>query len=185
LHLACRNGYADIVHILLQHGADVDSRCNEDLTPLYSACFYGHTEVARQLLLHNASVNCRNKRNGYTPLLLAARNNHHDLLKVLLADNVDGSSSQIDGRSALHWTCYHGNIEITKLLMTRGLCCPNARDSIGNTPLHYACQRGMSTVVYYMIQTGSVNVEIKNNDGKLPRDLAVQSDNLELMMFLV
>ena len=46
LHIASREGHADTVRALLQLGAKVDVKNNENgVTPLHSAAFRGHNEV--------------------------------------------------------------------------------------------------------------------------------------------
>lgn len=65
LHAAADAGNADIVGILLAHGAQVDAQCDGGWTPLMRACNGGFVEVARILLTAGANPNVRN-REGYS-----------------------------------------------------------------------------------------------------------------------
>jgi ankyrin repeat protein len=51
-HVACQEGYSQIVSKLLEHNGDVN-RCNNDgMSPLYLACQEGHLQVVCTLLEH-------------------------------------------------------------------------------------------------------------------------------------
>jgi hypothetical protein len=71
LHVAARQGHADIVGILLAYGTDPDGDNPLGQTPLHLAAMYGHTAAAESLLMGGANVDAR-ARGGYTPLALAA-----------------------------------------------------------------------------------------------------------------
>lgn len=78
LHEASNYGYADIVNVLLDHGADINNRggpCCEGITPLHDAAACGHLDVIDCLLDRGANPLVRTN-NGETPLdsLIACRN---------------------------------------------------------------------------------------------------------------
>ncbi len=50
LILAAYKGYPEIVELLLNKGADINTRGKEDLTALSSASKHGHTEIVKLLL---------------------------------------------------------------------------------------------------------------------------------------
>jgi ankyrin repeat protein len=57
LGLASWWGHLDIVKVLLEHGAQVNSQSYGAETPLYNAARVGHLEVVKVLIAHGASVN--------------------------------------------------------------------------------------------------------------------------------
>ncbi|KXJ86445.1 hypothetical protein Micbo1qcDRAFT_219444, partial [Microdochium bolleyi] len=69
LHYA---SHADVVDMLVQHGADIEARDSDGQTPLASALRRGHVEVAESLLVHGADVEARDNGRD-TPLMLAAQ----------------------------------------------------------------------------------------------------------------
>ncbi|KYO41301.1 unconventional myosin-XVI isoform D [Alligator mississippiensis] len=65
LHMACANGYKDVVSLILDHGADLNVVDNQYWTPLHLAAKYGQTNLVKLLLTHWANphlLNCSNER---------------------------------------------------------------------------------------------------------------------------
>ena len=89
LHLAAFFGHRDLAALLLDRGADVNSRSRSERfaranTPLHAAAANRQVEVAALLLERGADVNARDG-SGFTPLALAA-NSRSDLLMLLLLE---------------------------------------------------------------------------------------------------
>ena len=59
----------------------------------------------------------------------------------------------------------------------------NAKDENGNTPLHFACERGTSNTVKCLIEKGA-DVNSKNKRGQTPLDLARICENFEVIEYL-
>jgi len=70
------------VSLLLQRGADVNSRTKSGTTPLHTAVLYRRTEIAEYLLDKGADVNAKSA-GGTTPLGLALAANYHTLEQLL------------------------------------------------------------------------------------------------------
>jgi len=68
LHFAHSPG---MVALLLQHGADLDARRINGMTPLMDACDAGEAAVVRALCQAGANVNVRDERGGYNVLHFA------------------------------------------------------------------------------------------------------------------
>ncbi|RHN81860.1 putative ankyrin repeat-containing domain-containing protein [Medicago truncatula] len=60
LHFASAKGHNEIVALLLENGADVNSRNYSGQTALMQACRYGHWEVVQTLLLFRCNVSSVN-----------------------------------------------------------------------------------------------------------------------------
>jgi len=71
LHYAA-NSQADIIQLLIDHGADVDVRDDKGKTPLHCASVTANLENMRALLENGADVNAVDDE-GNTPLQLAQR----------------------------------------------------------------------------------------------------------------
>jgi len=85
---AARLGDADIVSLLLEHGAKIDVQDKDGWTALMRAAAKGHDSVVKILLNHHAAMNLQDK-DGYTALHWAAHRGHIVVVKQLLDAGAD------------------------------------------------------------------------------------------------
>ena len=88
LHEAARNGSESLVKLLLERGANKESRNGWGDTPLTNAAARGHLPIVTLLHSHGASIHNTNIWGG-TPLSDAARNHHYDVCSYLIRAGVD------------------------------------------------------------------------------------------------
>ena len=88
LYYAAHLGDVDVIGMLLENHAAVDSRNREGMTPLMAACLHGRLLAARALLAAAADVNARDTF-GRTSLIHGAMGGHVDVVKELLAHHAD------------------------------------------------------------------------------------------------
>ena len=74
--------------LLIQAGAEVDTKDLQGNTPLFKAASYGHTECVELLLNAGANPNVRNKYNTIC-IQYAALQGHSDVVKLLLQHGAD------------------------------------------------------------------------------------------------
>nr|CAD1835471.1 unnamed protein product [Ananas comosus var. bracteatus] len=91
-----------IVMLLLENGADVNSRNYCGQTALMHACRYGHWEVLQTLLLFRSNVTRSDYLSGRTALHFAAVDGHVRCIRLLLSDFIpsapfEANSSSCDG----------------------------------------------------------------------------------------
>jgi ankyrin repeat protein len=132
LEIAAKNGYAEIVKILMAYKADVN-RESEVVgehtailnTPLMLATREGHADVVKLLVsdpsvnldaagMHSAIPNC----GGWTALMCACKNNQKEIADILIKNGADVDLKNIEGKSALDIAQAAGNQEIVKLIQT-------------------------------------------------------------------
>lgn len=102
LHFAAAKGHNEIVGLLLENGADVNSRNYCGQTALMQACRYGHWEVVQTLLLFRCNVIRADYLSGRTALHFAAVNGHVRCIRLVVADFVpsapfEAMHTQIEG----------------------------------------------------------------------------------------
>jgi len=91
LHLACALGHHEIVRELVRHRATrVNAVSDQGTTPLAVAAISGTVDCVRELLAHPNIEIFSHDREGSTPLHLAAKNDHQEILSLLL-DSADPS----------------------------------------------------------------------------------------------
>ena len=102
LSLACDRGNADIVRLLLDHGADVNDGNNEwEETPLHAACLHDHTDIVKILLSRtNCEINAMDDRRR-TPLHNACRRRHAGVARLLIEKGADVEARDEFGFSPL------------------------------------------------------------------------------------
>ncbi|XP_078012683.1 ankyrin repeat domain-containing protein 7-like isoform X2 [Phascolarctos cinereus] len=88
LHLACANGYPDVVTLLVERNCDLNLLDNDSLTPLIKAVQGQHEECATILLQRGADLNVVDTINN-TALHYAAFGQNTAIAAKLLKHNMD------------------------------------------------------------------------------------------------
>jgi len=167
LHIACMNGCPETVRLLLDHGADVNTRDGEGITPLHYACEENeatlprrdhsrpedHLDIARALITAGADVNAVDRRLSYSPLHKACIKNHAELVVFLLGHGADVDARDTRNRTPLHIACYRWHA-IAQILIEAGGDV-NAKDIHGWTPLHEAAEAGRTDIIQLLLDHGS------------------------------
>ncbi|VDP91588.1 unnamed protein product [Echinostoma caproni] len=96
--LAASKGFADIVGLLIRHGADVNASSADDSTPLICAADNGHLNVLALLLSAGAHMNLIN-RNGETALARSTRRGWVNCAHLLLTCGANPHPMPTDGHS--------------------------------------------------------------------------------------
>ncbi len=89
LFMACTNGNAAMIDVLLKSGADANSVKANGTTALMTASASGSADAVKVLLDHGADVNAKESVHGQTALMFAAALNRDAVVKVLLAHKAD------------------------------------------------------------------------------------------------
>ncbi|XP_057547171.1 E3 ubiquitin-protein ligase XBAT33 [Amaranthus tricolor] len=113
LHFAAAKGHNEIVALLLENGADVNSRNYCGQTALMQACRYGHWVVAQTLLLYRCNVTRADYLSGRTALHFAAVNGHVRCIRLLFADFVP--SAPLNSLNALSTEGERSNVKNSAL----------------------------------------------------------------------
>jgi hypothetical protein len=96
---AARYGHVEVVRVLLEGGANIESATACWTTAVHLAAYSGHLDVCRLLLDWEAKVEPLNKWQ-YTPLHYAAMWGHLSVVKLLVERGADVSVKGYDGRNA-------------------------------------------------------------------------------------
>ena len=100
LNEASRWGNKEIVRILLEAKADVNSGRRGGATPLMSAAIGGQCEVAKKLIEAGANINAQNNT-GDTALFHAAEFGYLEVVKLLLENGAELTLRNNKGETAL------------------------------------------------------------------------------------
>uniref|UniRef100_A0A8C2WGF3 CASK interacting protein 2 n=1 Tax=Cyclopterus lumpus TaxID=8103 RepID=A0A8C2WGF3_CYCLU len=140
LHLAAQYGHYQVSEMLLQHQSNPCLVNKAKKTPLDLACEFGRVQVSQLLLSSNMVVSLlegeRKEQTDSaftTPLHLAARNGHKDIIRLLLAAGIDINKTTKSG-TALHEASLYGKTEVVRLLLDAGVDV-NTRNTYNQTAL--------------------------------------------------
>jgi len=114
------HGRLDIVDVLLNHGADINSGDATDWSPLFWASLQGHANVVQFLLERGADVNKPTRQSKMTPLHAASRPGHLEVVRILLAHGADVQIRTRHGETALQAATSCGREAVARLLLEHG-----------------------------------------------------------------
>ena len=187
LHLAAKNGFRDLVDVLVQSGGNVNAR-NFPIqeTPLHLAARSGHQHIAQFLILQGSQVNALNVPFRETPLHLASRNGHQQIAELLIQHG-----SQVNARNAfwqetpLHLASRNGHQQIAELLIRHGGLVNAQGCPWQETPLHLASRNGHQQTARVLIQRGGQVNAINTSWKETPLHLAANDGHQHIAEFLI
>ena len=91
---------------------------------------------------------------SWTELHQAARSDHLERAKALLADGADVNVRTTDGQTPLSVAAFHGMDNVAALLIANGADINN-QDDAGLTPLHCAVMKGRQPIVQMLLDAGA------------------------------
>ena len=174
--------HADVVEVLIDAGADIETRGNHDRTPLLVASQCGNLQVVKVLVKAGADV-CVTHDNGDTCLAVAAANGHSETVRTLLClPEVDVNHSNNRGFTSLHRAVLKKHSDVVQLLIDAGADIEVKRDRI--SPLRCACDVGELDIVKMLVEAG-VDVCEVDNKGNTCLIIAAHFGHTETVRYLV
>jgi len=113
--LAALHGNLDIVRLLVEKGAEVN---RPGWTPLHYAAVSGNVDLLRYLLDRNAYIDAQSP-NRTTPLMMAARHDHVDAVRLLVEAGADPTPRNDTGRDAADYLVANDKREEARWLRER------------------------------------------------------------------
>ena len=176
LYMASSLGSAEVVRLLIDHGADVNAECADyedgkevQWTPLHAAAYKDHPDIALLLLEHGANTEIRSSQNQ-TALYVASSRGLAEVVRLLInrGANVDAKCDGWEEFGYVMWTpldvaSYHGRQEIARVLLEHGADV-NYQDNWGWNPLHYVSRHGFDDIARLLLDNGA-DPNSSNNEG--------------------
>ncbi|XP_013129305.1 caskin-2 isoform X3 [Oreochromis niloticus] len=170
LHLSAQYGHYEVSEMLLQHQSNPCFMNKAKKTPLDLACEFGRLKVTQLLLSSNmvAALLEGERGNGSldspstTPLHLAARNGHKDIIKLLLKAGIDTNRATKAGTS-LHEAALYGKTDVVRLLLDAGINV-NMRNTYNQTALDIVNQFTTSTAsreIKQLLREASSSLQVR------------------------
>ncbi|XP_033118085.1 transient receptor potential cation channel subfamily A member 1 homolog isoform X1 [Anneissia japonica] len=183
LHIAAKFGYLQIVKLLIENGADIDAKNEEEQTPAHLAALYGKYRTVKELVNHDPTVVDDEDEYSNTPLHLASQEGHFKVVQVLIA-----AGAEITARNQNQWTpldCAASNgWRKTAEVLLEADCPVDPIDKAKTTPLHLACKNGHLEVVKLLLEW-KASLSLKDIDNKNCLDLAIENSKKDVAMAIV
>jgi len=190
--------------LLAKGGASVTAKDRNGNTLLHSAAQLGDLEMARALIAKGADVNAKTSRpqggrgggggggrgvtGEQTPLMLAARNNHPDLMHALIEAGADPKIKAQDGTTLLMAAAASGHIEAVRYAYE---LAPDVTSVTANkqTVMHTALVGSLQNstpldiciVIQFLAEKGA-DLTAADANGKTPLTLSVPIDGAGVLI---
>lgn len=102
------------------------------------------------------------------PLHRSACEGDTELLSKLLDSGYSVKQQDSDQWAPIHYACWHGKVEATKLLLEKGNCNPNLLNGQLSSPLHFAAGGGHSEIVKLLLQHPDIDRHIEDQQKRSP-----------------
>ena len=164
LHAAAETDSADIIRLLLGHGARPTAVDSMGRTPLALAAQLGHWNALHALRLCRAAINTTNTT-GMTPLHWAVAGKHVECVRDILQEaGVDTSVANVGtGNTALITAVEDECVEIVRMLILAN-CNVNAINWGERSALHEAADRGHVEICELLL-CGGAYIDMQTSDG--------------------
>lgn len=185
-HQAALNGYDEMVG-LLNNNYNIESKNEEDMTPLAVAALAGWWKVVQVLLDRKANKFTRNSESQTLVSQVAELRQEHsvdghvDTTRTLLNAGIPIDDVDRLRRSALHHAARMENLINAREFLKSG-ANPRLLDYMCRTPLHYAAQ--VDKTISTLLLEHKADPQICDDGGWTPFHVAVQSGNVDVMEVL-
>ena len=179
LHLAALHGQDKVVQVLLDAGANPNTKNN------YGA--FGPTELSRQLATANTHtdpvglLNVQGNQvsgatNGYTPLHLAVfAVNHKKIVQMLVAKGADVNAQASSGATPLYFAVLRDQKDDAEFLLAHG-ANPNLADAYQNSILDLALRMQFGSMIELLVSKGA-DVNFVDGTPLRPLSYALKMDD--------
>ncbi len=128
------------------------AQSNEEETPLYLAVKQNNAKKVSALISDKVDLNKKSfEMGGYSPLMLAVRNDFIDCAKLLINAGADLEIANENGNTALKLAFMNTRTEIINLLVNGG-ANPNIIIEDEETPLYFAVKKNNANLVAALIR---------------------------------
>ena len=166
----------EILQVLNNHGADVNTRDKKNQTALMLASEKGNTDAMNVLLKAGADPNIPDASGNTCFNYAIVRNCGKEMLQAMIDHSADVNVTNKKNQTVLSIACEQGNIDAINVLLYSGADSKVA-DADGDTCLHKAVNIRSNTVLQSLIDAGvDINATNKKNQSALV--LACQKRNV-------
>ncbi|WP_243575169.1 ankyrin repeat domain-containing protein [Candidatus Cardinium sp. cByotN1] len=178
-------------------------------SPLHYAAKYAKKSIVACLIEAKALLNQVSVRNGNTPLLLAIRRGHKNIVSLLLASGANPNIVNHKGYHPLHLAIQQNRKDLVELLLEAGATCSTmpspllmaikqrslpivqrllqhnqvveTQDKKGYTELHWTAKQNLLAIFQILLKSGRFNINAKAANGVTPLHFIVANKKTKLL----
>jgi ankyrin repeat protein len=179
---AANKGDFEVVEALLDNGADINARDEQNQTALHQAASRGQTPIVKLLLERGADVNAKNLF-GQTPLLAPVYSGSLDTVRALLAAGADvDARSVLSGQTPL-LAVSSLQTKVVEALLKEGADVNAKGEAYHETALMLAAVTGNKATVRVLLEKGA-DVKAASTNGRTAMLMAEALGHAEVVKLL-
>src|ERR1700737_3599033 len=179
LFFAVEGNHTPVAQRLIERGADVNLAGRSGVTPIAAAAYRDNNPIVEDLINHGADDRAPDQT-GKPPIVYAAAGARFDIVKRLVARNLDVNSRYPNDLTLLMWASGPDEkapeteaIKVVSYLLDAGAHIDD-RDARGRTALMIAAEGGRAEIANLLLARGA-DPSLKDKAGKRAADLTVLS----------
>ncbi|XP_062594933.1 ankyrin-1-like [Saccostrea cucullata] len=180
LTASCYMGFTSAMRKLVEMGANVNLKDENESTPLVLACRFGVSSDVEYLIEKGASLHLGSPQ---FPLIAAVMGKNVKTVEFLLQNNVNVNKSNEKEKTALYYAAKLGSLDIVKLLVEHGAQV-NKTDEDRKSPLYWVAQKGHYDIADFLIDHGA-ECDQSDSKNKSPLYCAAKRGYLKIIKLLV
>ena len=176
LHHATMSNNFKAVSLLVRKGADLWLGDQDNRTPLHLAAKRAHISIMELFIcfVDEAVELDRVDSSGRTALHHAVLSNNCTAVELISKRGADTRILDEEGSTPFHYAARLGNYEIARSLLEVSTDLASAQDSKGRTSLHIAVLNDHLVMVAFLLRTGLVDVDKRDDEGSKAIDIAIR-----------
>ncbi|KAK3738857.1 hypothetical protein QZH41_015066, partial [Actinostola sp. cb2023] len=188
LHLACHNGFCDIIKLLLETpNCDTSIKDSQGYLAIHHAAYGDKSGEAIELMLaHGDDPNTADNANKCTPLHLAVKETNLNAVRVLvLSQTSDVNLQDSGGDTPLHDAIQMRNNAIVDLILDASRLNLTLVNAQGFNCLHLSAFKGNPHAARKLLSKSPELLNIAKDDGFTALHLAAVNDHCEIAEILL
>lgn len=186
LYQAIDKGKINAVKILLENGAEVNSRDDNGITPLiFSFIDDNRYDIIEELIDYGAEIEAEDDKERTALSYAASYDEEIEKFDLLFKNGADINKSDKQGRTPLFYAVKENDLLVIRYLIEKGAIV-NLTDGYGRTPLFYAVKYREDPVFTSVLINNGADLARRSYQGKTAMIYAVRyNSNPEVIRILM